>query len=99
MRIDLNPSAMPELERSQGAACGAKTHAMTNRPAANSEEVAHLSTGSEAMQTLKAQLDKVPELRQNKVDSLKQAIADGSYQMSPQKIADAMLGDGGLNLG
>lgn len=95
MRIDLNPSAMPELERSRGAASGSKTQDMTNRPGASAEDVAHLSTGSDALQTLKAHLDKVPEIRQQKVEGLKQAIAEGSYRMYPQQIADAMLVDGG----
>jgi flagellar biosynthesis anti-sigma factor FlgM len=99
MRIDLNPSAMPELDRSNSATSGSKTHDMTNRPPANAEDVAHLSTGSDTVQTLKAQLDKVPEVRQQKVDSLKLAIAEGSYQMYPQQIAAAMFAGGGLNLG
>lgn len=99
MRIDLNPSAMPELDRSQGATSGAKTQDATNRPSASAEDVALLATGSDAIHTLKAELDKAPEIRQQKVDSLKQAIATGSYQMCPQRIADAMLADGGLNRG
>jgi flagellar biosynthesis anti-sigma factor FlgM len=90
---------MPELDRSKGATSGPKTQDVTNRPSASAEDVAHLSTGSDAVQTLKAQLDKVPDIRQQKVDSLKQAIAAGTYQMYPQRIADAMFADGGLNLG
>ncbi|MGB8771940.1 MAG: flagellar biosynthesis anti-sigma factor FlgM [Candidatus Korobacteraceae bacterium] len=99
MRIDLSPSAMPELDRSKSATAGTKTHDMTNPPATSADDVAHLSTGSDAVQTLKAQLDKVPEVRQQKVDSLKQAMANGSYQLYPQQIAAAMFADGGLNLG
>lgn len=98
MRIDLNPSATPELDRSKSATSGPKTHDMTNKPPATAEDVAHLATGSDAVQTLKAQLDNVPEIRQQKVDSLKQAIAQGAYQMHPQQIAAAMLADGVMNL-
>jgi flagellar biosynthesis anti-sigma factor FlgM len=99
MRIDLNPSTLPELGLSQGATSGSKTQDATNRPPASAEDVAHLSTGSDAVQTLKAQLDKVPEVRQQKVDSLKLAIAQGTYQIHPQQIAAAMFADGGLSLG
>ena len=99
MRIDLNPSAMPELDRSSSATSGPKTQDMTNRPAASAEDVTQLSTGSAAVQTLRAQLDQVPEVRQQKVDSLRQAIAQGSYQLYPQQIATAMLADGRHNLG
>ena len=72
---------------------------MTKRPSASAEEVAHLSTGSDAVQTLKAQLDKVPETRQQKVDSLKQAIAEERHRRDPRKIASAMFADGIPNLG
>ncbi len=59
----------------------------------------HLFTGSVVVQTLKAHLDKLPEIRQQKVDLLKQAIAEGRYQTHPQQIANAMLADEGLDLG
>jgi len=71
---------------------------MPERSLADVEDVTHLFTWSAAVQTLKAQLDKVPEIRQQRVDSLKQAMAEGRYQMHPQQIAAAMLADGGLNL-
>jgi flagellar biosynthesis anti-sigma factor FlgM len=98
MRIDLNLSATPELDRSKSAASGSKTHDMTNQPPVGAEDVAHLSTGSDAVQTLKAQLDNIPEIRQQQVDSLKQSIAQGTYQMHPPQIAAAMLADGVMNL-
>ena len=72
---------------------------MTKRPSASAEEVAHLSTRSAAVQVLKAQLDKVPETRQQKVDSLKQAIAEGRHRRDPRQIAAAMFADGILSLG
>jgi negative regulator of flagellin synthesis FlgM len=34
-----------------------------------------------------------PEVRQNKVESLTQAIQNGQYQLDPAKIASAMLDD------
>jgi flagellar biosynthesis anti-sigma factor FlgM len=86
---------MPELDRSQGATSGSKTHDLTSRASDSAEDVAHLSTGSDAVQTLKAQLDRVPEIRQQKVDSLKQALVEGSYQIYPQQIAAAMFAEAG----
>ena len=76
-----------------------KIRDMTHRLSASAEEVAHLSTRSAAVQVLKAQLDKVPETRQQKVDSLKQAIAEGRHRRDPRKIAAAMFADGIPNLG
>jgi len=92
----LNPQAMPELDRSTKAAAGSGPQDVTGRSLA---DVTHLFTGSVVVQTLKAHLDKLPEIRQQKVDSLKQAIAEGRYQMHPQQIADAMFADGGLDFG
>jgi anti-sigma28 factor (negative regulator of flagellin synthesis) len=37
------------------------------------------------------QLDALPDIRQHLVDALCEAIGDGSYQISPQAIATAML--------
>lgn len=91
MRIDLNPSAMPELGRSGEAAAGAKPGDMTGLAAANAEDVAHLSTGSDAVHQLKMQLDALPEVRQERVNALRQAISAGAYRISPQAIATAML--------
>lgn len=56
----------------------------------------HLSTGSDAVQRLKAQLDGVPDVRQQQVESLRQAVADGSFKVSPEHIAEAMLAGAAL---
>jgi len=96
MRIDLNPSGMPELGRSSDAAAGAKPADMTKLAAPNAEDIAHLSSGSDAVQKLKMQLDAFPEIRQQRVDALKQAINDGTYTISPHAVATAMLADLGL---
>src|ERR1035441_7789229 len=63
-----------------------KIRDMTKRSSASAEEVAHLSTRSAAVQVLKAQLDKVPETRQQKVDSLKQAIAEGRHRSEERRV-------------
>jgi len=99
MRIDLNPSAMQELGRSSDTAAGEKPGDMTRLVAPNADDVAHLSSGSDAVQRLKMQLDALPEVRQQRVDALKQAISDGAYKISPQALATAMLADIGLKAG
>jgi negative regulator of flagellin synthesis FlgM len=94
MRIDLNPSMLPELGRSNGPTDQTKTEAGGSGPAlGDSSDVARLSTGSQALQQLKTQLTVVPEIRQQQVDTLKQAIQNGSYEISSQRIATAMLAD------
>jgi len=94
MRIDLNPSAMTELGRSSDATTGTKLADTTRLAAPNAEDIAHLSSGSDAVQKLKVQLDALPEVRQQRVEALRQAISDGTYTISPHSIATAMLADG-----
>lgn len=101
-RILLDPQAnraTPEVDRSMSAVAGNRDQHMTGPSSADVEDVRYLFPGDAAVETLKAQLDKVPEIRQQRVDWLKQAIAEGRYQMHPQKIAAAMLAEEELNLG
>jgi flagellar biosynthesis anti-sigma factor FlgM len=55
--------------------------------------VASLSTGSDVMNMLKAKLDAVPDIRQQQVDGLRQAITNGQYAISSDRIAARMLGE------
>jgi len=98
MRIDLNPSATPELGRSGEAAAGTNRNDTTKLVAPDAEDVAHLSSGSDVVQNLKMQLDALPEVRQQRVDALRQAISDGTYKISPQGVATAMLAGQGRKI-
>ena len=94
MRIDLTPSTTPQLDRSHGSA--ASTRTVSNRLPSNrsgGSDVANLSTGSDAVQQLKANLGSVPEVRQERVNQLRQAIGDGTFQVSPSQVAGAMLAE------
>jgi flagellar biosynthesis anti-sigma factor FlgM len=86
---------MPDLARSNSTAGAAPAGqpAVTEQAGATAttDDVANLSTGSDAVQRLKTQLDAVPDVRQQQVESLRQAVADGSFKVSPQHIAKAML--------
>ena len=95
----LNPQSMPELDRSTSAVARNTAHIRSERSLAEADAVLHLFTGGAAVQTLKAHLDKIPEIRQEQVDWLKQAIAEGRYQTHPQQIAAAMLAGGRIDLG
>ncbi len=83
----LNPQTMPAPDRSTRA--GSNGQDMT----ADARAVTHLFTWSAAVETLKTHLDKVPDIRQHRVDSLKQAMAEGRYQLHPQQIAAAMFAE------
>jgi len=57
------------------------------------EDVTELSADSQKVQQLKSQLADLPDIRQDKVQQLQQQIKDGTYEVSANKIADAMLAD------
>ena len=58
-----------------------------------SPDQAQFSAGVEKVQQLKTDLEGVPDIRQDRVAALQQAIASGSYNVSSQQIAQAMSPD------
>ncbi len=72
---------------------------MTKLAAPNADHLTRPFRGNDAVQKLKMQLHALPEIRQQRIDVLKQAISDGTYKISPQAIATAMLSDIGLKTG
>lgn len=51
-----------------------------------------LSEESKVIQTVKAHLNSVPDIRQDKVDELQKAVKTGTYHVSGKEIAEKMLG-------
>ncbi|MBU0991141.1 MAG: flagellar biosynthesis anti-sigma factor FlgM [Proteobacteria bacterium] len=51
-----------------------------------------LSTASKDLQTAKAAAESAPEIRAEKVEELRTAIKEGTYEVNPDKIADKMVG-------
>lgn len=95
MRIDLTTTSKPELDRSQGSQDTVRTgQAQPEGIARNANDVAELSTSSDAVAALRSYLDGVPDVRGQRVDSLRQMIAAGQFTVSPERIADGMLADG-----
>ena len=52
-----------------------------------------LSASQSRVQDLKAELTRLPDVRQERVAALRQAIGNGSFHPSDQQLADAILGD------
>lgn len=97
MRVDLSTSVGAlDSGREVAGSSGSKLRADPESRAANAadastSDVAQLSTGSDAIERLKAQLSSVPEVRQPQLDAIKSALAGGTFQISPDRIADALL--------
>jgi negative regulator of flagellin synthesis FlgM len=56
-------------------------------------EKVDLSKKAKEIQQIKKILDEIPEVRQDKVRALKSQIANGTYRVDPEKIAEKMVGE------
>jgi flagellar biosynthesis anti-sigma factor FlgM len=96
MRIDPNQTAqaLAASERSGSPSAAAKDSRST-ASSLQGEDQADLSGGhiqvQAQAQALAAQVLQFPEVRQEKVDALRQVVLNGSYQPSPDQIAGAVF--------
>jgi flagellar biosynthesis anti-sigma factor FlgM len=92
MRIDPNQAAQSLPESSP--ASGQSLASAENRSSAGTplgEDQAQLSGVHVQVQALAAQASQLPGIRQEKVDALRQAVLDGSYQPSSTQIAEGLF--------
>ena len=57
----------------------------------SSSDKVELSSEAKSMQSIEDQVRQLPDVDQEKVDRIKSAIADGSYSVNSQSIANKML--------
>ena len=94
MRIDLFNSAASQIASEQSSQqVNAQNAAKTGQSAAGSEDRATLTSDSTSVGSLVSAALSSPELRQDKIDSLRQAISTGQYDLDPAKIAASMVDD------
>ena len=93
MRVD-GPLSIPEnLQPDKVARSGSPTQQSSPAPVGSDQDQAQLSVDNNTIQQLKANLSQVPEIRQERVDALRQAVSNGSYQVSDQQLSDAIGSD------
>jgi flagellar biosynthesis anti-sigma factor FlgM len=93
MRIDQNQGAQPLPQSSRSVPSNA-TNGGTGAAASGNalgEDQAQLSGTHAQIQALTAQALQFPEIRQEKVNALRQVVGDGTYQPSPRQVADAVF--------
>lgn len=90
MRIDLYNSAASELS-SEPSSKKVQTQNISSSDASDGGVRTTLSSDSGTVSALVSQAMNSPEIRQSKVQSLQQAVSNGSYQLEPDKIAGAMI--------
>ena len=87
MRIELNNISLPGLDRDD------KTRKTGNKAASapSVEDKTSLSVDALSISSLEAQAMNAPQIRQDKVEALRQSIQNGDYKVEPDKIARAIL--------
>jgi flagellar biosynthesis anti-sigma factor FlgM len=92
MRVDSSQEvqSLPESGRS-GSPGGAGGDARSSVSSTLGEDQAQFSGARGRVQALAKQVLQFPEIRQEKVDALRQVVLDGSYQISSKQLAGAVF--------
>ena len=88
MRID-NSTRIPDAPQTGQARANAA--AVSSSGSGLASDTARLSTGQSAVQALAAKVNEVPEIRRERVAALASAIRNGSYQVTPEQTAGALI--------
>lgn len=80
-----------ETAEKQGVAPTAGTTETVETERTQDDRVS-LSNASRDLQAAEDAVAAVPDVRQDKVDAIKEAVESGNYEINPGKIADKMLG-------
>jgi flagellar biosynthesis anti-sigma factor FlgM len=94
MRIDVNhePQTLPETSRSsaQSTSAAAAASASASR-VLGGEDQTDLSGAHAQVLALVAQASQLPEIREERVQALRQAVERGGYSTSPEAVAGALV--------
>lgn len=90
MRIDGAVPLPENLQTPKTTNAGSPAPQNGTASVGSGQDQAQLSRDSGTVQQLKTMLSQVPEVRQDRVDALRQAIGNGTYQVSDQQLSDAI---------
>jgi flagellar biosynthesis anti-sigma factor FlgM len=93
MKIDLNSPSVSLQSVDRGAKQVSTGTAATAQGA--TEDRTTLHSDSQSIQSLTTQALSSPEVRQGKVDTLRQSVSSGTYALDATKTADAIVGSNG----
>jgi negative regulator of flagellin synthesis FlgM len=96
MVIDTNNISSPGSSRNQKAAT-VNTGATKNPPiaadakASNPKDEVVISSEAQSLAKLQAKIGELPDVNLERVENIKQAIAEGRFVVNPERIAENML--------
>jgi flagellar biosynthesis anti-sigma factor FlgM len=91
MRIGLNITD-PQLVSAEQAKKSATAPGVQSQPSPAGDTATLSTRDNVSLSSLATRALSQPEVRQSQVDSLRQSISNGDYQLDPGGIADAILG-------
>ena len=92
MRIDLNAIIPEAPDPGQSAKAGGQAASGNSSTAGlTGADTAQLSRDAGRVQDLVSQVNQFPEIRQDKVAALQQAIKDGTYSVTAGQSAEALI--------
>ncbi len=96
MRIDPSNSAASQLSSdlsSQQVGAQASAQSSAKSRGVSEDDRTTLTSDTTSLASLVTTALSSPEVRQGRVDNLRQAISNGEYQVDPSSIAAAMVGE------
>lgn len=93
MRIDAAVPLPENVQAQKVTRSGFSSQQSNAAPVSSGQDQAQLSINGGTVQRLQANLAQLPDVRQEKVGALRQAVASGSYQISDQQLSDAIGSD------
>jgi negative regulator of flagellin synthesis FlgM len=90
MRIDLTQAAASQIATEANAKQVSAKNATASGPVGG-EDRTTFTSDTQSLSSLVSTAMNSPEIRQDKVDSLKQSVGNGTYQLDPGKIAASMI--------
>jgi negative regulator of flagellin synthesis FlgM len=97
MKIDrsIQPggNVQPELVSNSRKPSAQSTGAGASAGAVSGEDTVNISRAHDDVQTLKASLANVPDVRSDRVAALQQEVNAGQYQPDSGKVADAIIAE------
>jgi len=95
MKVDLNGADGQNLSEIRASQSGNTTPARTSSTDSDQavEDRTTLTSDGSAVETLTARVLTSSEVRQEKVEALRQAVMNGDYEIDAGKIAEAMIRD------
>ena len=91
MKIDGNNNPISQIENKIQQEQKAKTPEKPTAPSASASTSVSLSSKAELASRISAQLEKVPEVRMDKVEAIRAEVEAGTYNRSSEEIAEKML--------